>query len=78
QQATLAQVDGTLSVPVAPPAGAMPPARGAPRGGIAVSLQSTRADGLPGVRRWFERYPYRCLEPQASRAIGLRDAAQWQ
>lgn len=78
QQATLAQVDGTLSVPVAPPAGAMPDARGAPRGGIAVSLQSTLADGLPGVRRWFERYPYRCLEQQASRAIGLRDAAQWQ
>ncbi|MHA7166128.1 alpha-2-macroglobulin, partial [Burkholderia pseudomallei] len=47
-------------------------------GGIAVSLQSTLADGLPGVRRWFERYPYRCLEQQASRAIGLRDAAQWQ
>ncbi|MBF3605647.1 hypothetical protein ISG10_38380, partial [Burkholderia pseudomallei] len=62
QQATLAQVDGTLSVPVAPPAGAMPDARG----GIAVSLQSTLADGLPGVRRWFERYPYRCLEQQAS------------
>lgn len=78
QQATLAQVDGTLSVPVAPPAGVMPDARGAPRGGIAVSLQSTLADGLPGVRRWFERYPYRCLEQQASRAIGLRDAAQWQ
>lgn len=78
QQATLSQVDGTLTLPVAPPAGAAPNAQGAPRGGIAVSLQSKLADGLPGVRRWFERYPYRCLEQQASRAIGLRDPAQWQ
>ncbi|AYZ62311.1 alpha-2-macroglobulin [Burkholderia multivorans] len=78
QQATLAQVDGTLALPVAAPAGAATNAQGAPRGGIAVSLQSKLADGLPGVRRWFERYPYRCLEQQASRAIGLRDAAQWQ
>ncbi|AGK50487.1 alpha-2-macroglobulin family protein [Burkholderia thailandensis MSMB121] len=78
QQATLAQVDGTLAVPVAPPAGAALDAHGAPAGGVAVSLQSKLADGLPGVRRWFERYPYRCLEQQASRAIGLRDPAQWQ
>ncbi|MBN3787050.1 MG2 domain-containing protein [Burkholderia sp. Ac-20353] len=78
QQATLTQVDGTFTLPVAAPAGAAPNAQGAPRGGIAVSLQSKLADGLPGVRRWFERYPYRCLEQQASRAIGLRDAAQWQ
>ncbi|AOJ04414.1 alpha-2-macroglobulin [Burkholderia mayonis] len=78
QQATLAQVDGTLTLPVAPPAGAAANAQGAPRGGIAVSLQSKLADGLPGVQRWFERYPYRCLEQQASRAIGLRDPAQWQ
>ena len=48
------------------------------RGGIAVSLQPKLADGLPGVRRWFERYPYSCLEQQTSRALGLADAAQWQ
>ena len=78
QQATLAQVDGTLTVPVAAPASAANDARGIPRGGIAVSLQSKLADGLPGVQRWFERYPYRCLEQQASRAIGLRDAGLWQ
>ncbi|WP_321967223.1 alpha-2-macroglobulin family protein [Burkholderia cepacia] len=78
QQATLAQVDGTLTVPVASPAGAANNAQGLPRGGIAVSLQSKLADGLPGVKRWFERYPYRCLEQQTSRAIGLRDPAQWQ
>ncbi|WP_175772257.1 MG2 domain-containing protein [Paraburkholderia phenazinium] len=78
QQATLAQVDGTLSLPVAAPRDASTTQAGAIRGGIAVSLQSKLSDGLPGVRRWFERYPYNCLEQQTSRAIGLRDPAQWQ
>ena len=78
QQATLAQVDGTLSLPVAAPPDASTTQAGVLRGGIAVSLQSKLADGMPGVRRWFERYPYNCLEQQTSRAIGLRDPAQWQ
>lgn len=78
QQATITQVDGTLALPVAPPADADKSGDGAVRGGIAVSLQPKLADGLPGVRRWFERYPYSCLEQQTSRALGLMDAAQWQ
>jgi uncharacterized protein YfaS (alpha-2-macroglobulin family) len=78
QQATLVQIDGTLTLPVAAPPDASTTASGAVRGGIAVSLQAKLADGLPGVRRWFERYPYNCLEQQTSRAIGLRDPAQWQ
>ena len=78
QQATLVQIDGTYSLPVAAPPNATATQAGALRGGIAVSLQSKLADGMPGVRRWFERYPYSCLEQQSSRALGLRDAAQWQ
>ena len=78
QQATIAQVDGTFTLPVAQPADAGKSSDGAVRGGIAVSLQPKLADGLPGVRRWFERYPYNCLEQQTSRALGLMDAAQWQ
>lgn len=78
QQATLTQVDGTLTLPVAPPAEASASSDGTIRGGIAVSLQPKLADGLPGVRRWFERYPYSCLEQQTSRALGLADVAQWQ
>ncbi|SAK74550.1 Alpha-2-macroglobulin-like protein [Caballeronia glebae] len=78
QQATIAQVDGTLTLPVAPPPDAGKSSDGAVRGGIAVSLQPKLADGLPGVRRWFERYPYSCLEQQTSRALGLMNAAQWQ
>jgi alpha-2-macroglobulin len=78
QQATLAQVDGTLSLPVAPPANASVTQQGRVRGGIAVSLQSKLADGLPGVTRWFKSYPYSCLEQQTSIAMGLRDPARWQ
>lgn len=78
QQATLTQIDGTFSLPAAAPPDATKTQAGALRGGIAVSLQSKLADGMPGVRRWFERYPYSCLEQQSSRALGLRDAAQWQ
>ncbi|AUT61155.1 alpha-2-macroglobulin family protein [Paraburkholderia terrae] len=78
QQATLTQVDGTFSLPVAAPPNATTTHAGALRGGIAVSLQSKLSDGMPGVRRWFERYPYSCLEQQTSVALGLRDAARWQ
>ncbi|WP_245253691.1 Ig-like domain-containing alpha-2-macroglobulin family protein [Paraburkholderia sp. LEh10] len=78
QQATLTQIDGSFSLPVAAPPDATTTQAGALRGGIAVSLQSKLSDGMPGVRRWFERYPYSCLEQQTSVALGLRDAARWQ
>lgn len=78
QQATLTQVDGTFTLPVSAPAQAAATQAGALRGGIAVSLQPKLSEGLPGVRRWFERYPYGCLEQLTSRALGLADAAQWQ
>ncbi|WP_347557290.1 MG2 domain-containing protein [Robbsia sp. KACC 23696] len=82
QQAMLTQVDGSVSVPIGAPGGALADANdtgtSTVRGGIAVSLRATLADGLPGVTRWFRRYPYDCLEQQSSQAIGLRDLAQWQ
>ncbi|MDP9158432.1 MAG: MG2 domain-containing protein [Pseudomonadota bacterium] len=78
QQATMTQVDGTFTLPVAPPETAVASADGQIRGGIAVTLQPRLADGLPGVRRWFERYPYSCLEQQTSRSLGLNDLTQWK
>ncbi|WP_213778409.1 Ig-like domain-containing alpha-2-macroglobulin family protein [Caballeronia sp. dw_276] len=78
QQATMTQVDGMFTLPIAPPETAVASADGQTRGGIAVTLQPKLADGLPGVRRWFERYPYSCLEQQTSRSLGLNDLAQWQ
>ncbi|BDT68750.1 hypothetical protein os1_29370 [Comamonadaceae bacterium OS-1] len=73
QQATLVQVDGTFTLPVAPPADALPG-----RGGLRLALQPTLAEGLPGVRDWFANYPFACLEQKTSKAIGLRDAKLWQ
>ncbi|MBS0390831.1 MAG: alpha-2-macroglobulin [Proteobacteria bacterium] len=73
QQATLVQVDGAYRVDVAPPAGALPG-----RGGVRLALQPSLAEGLPGVRDWWARYPYACLEQQASKAMGMGDGKAWQ
>jgi hypothetical protein len=77
QQATLLQLDKPIALPIAPPASAVANAQGVLRGGIEVGLKPRLADGLPGVREYFERYPWICLEQQASIAIGLRDADRW-
>ena len=73
QQATLVQVDGSFNLEVNPPADALPG-----RGGLKMSLQPKLAEGLPGVRDWWARYPFACLEQKTSKAVGLRDAALWQ
>lgn len=77
QQATLVQLEQPFTLDIAPPADALP-ADGEKRGGVRLSLQPRLADGLPGVRDWFVRYPYTCLEQLGSKAIGLRDTRQWQ
>ncbi len=77
QQATLMQLDKTVRIPIAPPVNALPDGTGKLRGGIDVALKPKLADGLPGVRDFFERYPWSCFEQQASVAIGLRDTAHW-
>ncbi|MGB7421054.1 MAG: MG2 domain-containing protein [Comamonas sp.] len=73
QQATLAQLDGSLSLPVAAPRDALPG-----RGGLKLALQPKLAEGLPGVRDWWANYPFSCLEQRASKAIGMQDAKAWQ
>ncbi|WP_417283305.1 alpha-2-macroglobulin family protein [Comamonas sp.] len=72
QQATLVQVDGSYSVPVAPPADALPG-----RGGLQMSLVPKLTEGLPGVRDWWARYPYSCLEQTTSKAVGMNNAELW-
>jgi len=71
-QSTLLALDGQVNVPVAPPLDALPGA-----GGIRVALQARLSGDLPGLRRYFETYPYTCLEQKASRSIALRDQAAW-
>lgn len=73
QQATLTRVEKTLTLPVAPPAEALPA-----RSALALGLQASLAEPLPGVQRFFEQYPFVCLEQKVSKAIGLRDAALWK
>lgn len=76
-QATLRQLDGPLSLPVAAPADALP-AQGAKLGGVRVGLQPKLSTALPGIRKYFEDYPYTCLEQQSSRFIALADGPGWE
>ena len=71
-QATLAQLDPTLSFAAERPADAIPG-----RGGLEISLQARLGDRLDGVRAFMDWYPYVCLEQQLSKAVALRDAATW-
>jgi uncharacterized protein YfaS (alpha-2-macroglobulin family) len=75
-QATLQQLDGTVTMPVAPPSDALATG-GVLRGGLNVGVQPTLTGALPGLRRFFETYPFVCLEQKTSKAVGLRDKALW-
>jgi alpha-2-macroglobulin len=79
-QATLAPLDAPLSMPLAPPADALAGqgANAAKLGGVQVQLQRQLSGALPGLRRYFENYPYSCLEQKTSRAIALRDPGRWK
>jgi uncharacterized protein YfaS (alpha-2-macroglobulin family) len=71
-QGTIQPLEGKASLPFAPPEGALPG-----RGGLQLTLQPSLAAALPGLRRYFETYPYSCLEQKASRAIALGDDKIW-
>jgi uncharacterized protein YfaS (alpha-2-macroglobulin family) len=75
-QATIAQLDGTVALPVAAPADALP-ASGTKRGGVNVAVQPKLTGALPGIRRYFETYPFICLEQKTSKSVGLKDAKLW-
>jgi len=75
-QATLRQLDAPLAMAVEPPADALP-AQGAKQGGIQVGVQPTLAGALPGIRRYFEQYPFSCLEQKTSKALALKDDKAW-
>ncbi|RZL11243.1 MAG: alpha-2-macroglobulin [Rubrivivax sp.] len=79
-QATLQQLDGQASIAVAPPAGALASntdGASRARGGLHVAVQPRLTGALPGLRRFFETYPFICLEQKTSKAVGLKDAALW-
>ena len=71
-QATILQLTAPQSITVQRPIDAIPG-----RGGIDVRMQAKLGGDLPGVREYFQFYPYSCLEQRASTAIGLGNPAQW-
>ncbi len=73
QQASFARVDGKLEIPAVLAANALPG-----RGGIEVGLAPRISTPPPGLKRFFEEYPFVCLEQKTSVAIGLKDEKRWQ
>ncbi|HEX4329931.1 MAG TPA: MG2 domain-containing protein [Burkholderiales bacterium] len=73
QQATLTQIDKSFAVQVAAPKDALPG-----KGGLAIALQAKIGTVPEGVRRYFEEYPFICLEQKTSKSIGLRDRDLWK
>jgi uncharacterized protein YfaS (alpha-2-macroglobulin family) len=71
-QASLQPLADNTSLPLAPPADALPGS-----GGIRVGLQPKLSGALPGLKRFFETYPYSCIEQKTSKALALHDAAAW-
>ena len=75
-QATLFQWDPRQRImrqAVERPADAVPG-----RGGVQIALRPTLVEGLDALRGWMRAYPYTCLEQLVSRAVALRDEAQWR
>jgi alpha-2-macroglobulin len=75
-QATLQQLEGSFTLPVAAPVDALPET-GIKRGGLVLAVQPQLSGALPGMRRYFETYPFVCLEQKTSKAVGLKDAKLW-
>ncbi|UCV16456.1 alpha-2-macroglobulin family protein [Quatrionicoccus australiensis] len=73
QQASFTRIAGNFEVPVTPPAGALPG-----KGGLEISLSPRLATPPPGLKRFFEEYPFGCLEQKTSVAVGLHDEKRWQ
>lgn len=73
QQATLFQLDKSSSLKLAQPADSLPG-----KGGVTVQLTPKLSGASIGLRRYFETYPFICLEQKTSKSVGLNDPALWQ
>ncbi len=73
QQATFRRIDGKYEVPAIPPAGALPG-----KGGVEIGLSPKLSTPPPGLKRFFEEYPFSCIEQMTSIAVGLKDKKRWQ
>jgi len=73
RQATFTRIEGKYEVPVVLPAGALPG-----KGGLEIGLAAKLSTPPPGLKRFFEEYPFSCLEQKISIAVGLHDEKRWQ
>ena len=73
QQATFTRIAGNYEVPIMLPAGALPG-----KGGLEITLSPKMASPPAGLQRFFEEYPFSCLEQSTSIAVGLHDEKRWQ
>lgn len=71
--AVLTRVGPATSIPIAPPAGALPGL-----GSVDIAFTDTLAPSLGGVRDYMAAYPYNCFEQRLSRAVVMGDTAAWQ
>lgn len=72
QQANFMQLTQDYSLETGLPEGAI-----AGKGGLTVQLTAKLADQTAGIERYFNEYPYSCLEQKTSIATGLQDKARW-
>jgi alpha-2-macroglobulin len=78
-QSTIRPLEAPLEIVMAAPADAVSPMPGAPpSGGVQIGLQASLSGALPGLKRYFETYPFSCLEQNVSVALGLNDAKRWE
>jgi alpha-2-macroglobulin len=78
-QSTIRPLEASLEIVMAPPADAASPMPGAPpSGGVQIGLQASLSGALPGLKRYFETYPFSCLEQKVSVALGLNDTKRWE
>lgn len=72
-QATLSQMENSVSVDVEKPSDAIQE-----KGGINIILSPKLSNGLGGVVWYMKKYPYSCMEQKVSKAVALRDESLWQ
>ena len=73
RQATFTRIEGSYEAPVMLPVGALPG-----KGGLEIGLAAKLSTPPPGLKRFFEEYPFSCLEQKTSVAVGLHDEKRWQ
>jgi uncharacterized protein YfaS (alpha-2-macroglobulin family) len=73
RQATFTRIENKYEVPIMLPVGALPG-----KGGLDIGLADKLSTPPPGLKRFFEEYPFSCLEQKISIAVGLHDEKRWQ